>query len=658
VVNYLSYKDVGQGTSTVLKTMQVSPGIRKDLTLYQAEGGWIDSNLIRFRDGRAQSIGGWSSEILSYGNKTNGQFTGVSRNILAWVALDSSKWLAVGGSTKLELASDGQIFDITPTIQQVTITGMGTVQGSSIVTLIYDNHGLTVGDFIQVVSQNVEFENISLSGGYGILTVPDNNTFTFDSGQIAYSTSMNMFSSDFGEAFDHGTNIGSSFNDDFSNAFGGENVVLVINFLIPTGSVSNGNLNGYGGGPYGETNGYNLPTAGVGGLNLQKWSLDNWGEDLIACPAGDTLYYWTKANGVSVSAQPIANAPAQVGFMMVAEPARFLCAFGCNTAATGIYDPLNIRWATEETTTDWEINQYNTAGEYRIPTGNKIVAVCQTQQEIFVMTDTAVYSMVFLGANDPTNSIFQFTLIGTNISCASPTGVVTLNGAVYWMGLDNFYTYNGAVVNIVPNTIARFLFQQGGEGQYNFSQKEKIFCGLNKEFNEIWWLYPRFDEEECGHYVKYQFLDQVWDVGTIDRTVWLDKGVFEYPYAISATTNPGQLYSQENGLTADGQALPAYITTAYFDIDDGENLTFCDRMVPDIDLQPNQPVQVTIYSKKFPYPVTENTVKGPFNFDNTDNFISMRVRGRQVAVQFAAVSTGSSFALGKIRLAYAIDGER
>jgi len=659
MVNYLSYKDVGQGTSTVLKTMAVAPGIRKDLTLYQAEGGWIDSNLIRFRDGRAQTIGGWASETVEQAlNPSNALFTGVSRSILAWVALDSSQWLAVGGNAKLEIMNNGLIYDITPSRQQVTITGMGTVQGSTIVTLIEDNHDLVIGDYIFVVSQNLEFEGILLSGSYEVLTVPDNNTFTIDSRQTAISTSLNMFSSDFGTSYDHGTNIGSSFNADFNNDFGGENVILVINFLVPTGAVSNGNLTGYGGGPYGEPNGYNEPTAGTGGVNLRKWSMDNWGEDLIACPAGNTLYYWTKANGANVAAQPILNAPAQVGFVLVAEPARFLCAFGCNTLATGIYDPLNIRWAAEETTTDWEINQFNTAGEYRIPTGNKIVAVCQTSQEIFVLTDTAVYSMVFLGANDPTNAIFQFTLIGTNVSCASPTGVATLNGAVYWMGLDNFYTYNGAVVNIVPNTLSRFLFQQGGEGQYNFAQKEKIYCGLNKEFNEIWWFYPRFDEDECGHYVKVNFLDQVWDVGAIDRTVWLDKGVFQYPYSIAATANPGQLYSQENGLTADGASLPAYITSAYFDIDDGENLTFCDRMVPDIDLQPNQPVQVTIYSKKFPYPVTENTVKGPFNFDNTDNFISMRVRGRQIAVQFAAVSTGSSFALGKIRLAYAIDGER
>ena len=664
MVSYLSYKDVGKDTNTVLKNVQMAPGIRKDWTKYQAEGGWVDGNRIRFRDGRAETIGGWVSEsVQQYYNASNSLFTGVARAIIAWAALDSTKYLAVGTNAKVEILADGQIYDVTPARSgsPITFTHFDTIQYSSIVTFTYPAHGLVVGDYIAVVSQNESFQGILLKGGYKVLTVPTQNTFTIDAVTLATSTTQTQFNSDFNVDFDHGISLPSAFSSAFNSDFGGTPLSLVVNFLIPTGYVDNGNMTGFGGGTYGTPglngNGYGLPRAGIGGVNLQKWSFDNWGEDLIANPAGGTMYHWVKANGLTTVLQPISGAPANVNFTLVAEPARFLIAFGCNVEATGVFDPLNIRWATEETLTDWTITQYNTAGEYRLPSGNKIVGAIQTSHEIFVFTDTAVYGMTLIGDNDPTNSIFEFTLQGTNISCISPTCMMTLNGAVFWMGLDNFYMYNGQVT-ILPSTIGRYIFHQEGEGRYNVVQKEKVFCGINKEFDEIWWLYPRYDESECSHYVKLNYRDlanPVWDIGELDRTVWIDKGIYSYPQAVSAE---GVLYSHENGLTDDGQPTNAYITSAYFDIDDGENLTFIDRIVPDITMEPNVAVQIMVWTKKFPMPENEFIEKGPYNFDSTDNKISLRARGRQVAIEFKAAATGSSFALGQIRVASEIDGER
>ncbi len=440
MVNYLSYKDVGQETSTELKTVPMLPGVRKDFTKYQAEGSWIDSDKIRFRDGRAEKIGGWVSEtVQQYLNASNKLFTGVARGILSWAALDSSQYLAVGTNAKLEILSYGQIFDVTPVRQTVTFHTFGTTQGSSIITFINSNHGLVAGDYITAVSQNEAVFGILLSGGYRVLSAPTTDTFTIDSGQIATSTTQLQFSQAFSDDFDHYIAVRAQFSNDFSSAFsksgysqaafstdfnadfGSVQLTLVVNYLIPSGSVDNADETGYGGGTWNTPGlgglGYGAPRAGSGGIELRKWSLDNWGEDLIACPSKGTIYHWVKANGLTTTLQPLAGAPAEVNFTLVAEPARFIVAFGCNVEATGIYDPLNIRWATEETLTDWIPDQYNTAGEYRLPSGNKIVGAIQTSQEVFVFTDTAVYSMVFLGANDPTNSVFQFTLLGTKWRC-------------------------------------------------------------------------------------------------------------------------------------------------------------------------------------------------------------------------------------------------
>ncbi len=684
MVNYISYKDVGQGTNTVLKTVSMQPGIRKDLTRYQAEGGWIDSDKIRFRNGRAEKIGGWVSEVVQQvDNEDNNNFTGVSRNMLAWAALDSSQYLAVGGSSKIEILSSGQIYDVTPIrTSGVTVHAFGTVQGSDVVTVTVAGHGLAVGDWIVVTAQNEPYNGIMLYNTpfqYLVQSVPDGNTFTiialqfadtserdfskdFSSAfnndeQDATTTTLNEFSGAFSSAFAHNQQA-RAFSSDFNNDFGGGTLTVTMNFLLPSGSIDNGNLTGYGGGTWNTPGlnggGYGLPRNGVGGVNLRKWALDNWGQDLLANPSGGTIYQWVKANGLTTVAQPISNAPANVNFMLVAEPSRFLVAFGCNVVSGGVFDPLNIRWATEETLTDWTPTQFNTAGEFRIPTGNAIIGAIQTSHEIFIFTDVSVYSMTFLGANDPTNSIFQFTLLGTNISTVSPTSFMTLNGAVYWMGLDNFYMYNG-IVSIIPNTIARYIFAQDGEGRYNVAQKEKIFTGINKEFNEIWWFYPRFYENEVSHYVKFNYLENVWDVGSMDRTVWLDKGIFPNPLAISAD---GTLFSHENGFDDDSQPLEAFITSAYFDIDDGEQLTFVDKIIPDLTLQPNRAIEITVFTKKYPNPSAEITTKGPYNFDDTGSKINLRARGRQIALDFRAIATGASFALGKIRIASEIDGER
>ncbi len=335
---------------------------------------------------------------------------------------------------------------------------------------------------------------------------------------------------------------------------------------------------------------------------------------------------------------------------MVAQPTRIVIAFGTNVFASGDFDPLIIRWTTQEALTDWEITSSNTAGEFRLPGGNTIIAAVQTRGEILVFTDTDVYSMTYIGDND----VFQFQNLGTNVSTISSHSIIDVNGTIMWMGKDAFYYYNG-IVNVLPNTLNKYLFAQAGEGRINQDQKEKTYCAIIKEFNELIWLYPRYDETECGHYAKYNFLENVWDYGSIDRTVWLDRGTFEKPYAIS---NSGVLYAHEEGYDDDGKPLNAFIRTAWFDIGDGTDMLFVNKIIPDIKLAEGKNVEVLVETKRYPHPQSDIETKGPFFFEDGDDKISLRSRGRQMALQFETNSNGCFFEIGKMRIGIQPDGGR
>jgi len=628
------------------------PGITKDVSTYMAEGGWVDCDKIRFRASRPEKLGGWVGEIVSqYTNEDNQLFTGVARAITSWTDLNSKKYFAVGSHQKVELFFEGQIYDITPSRGEVTLTDALTLTEGSSEALITDvAHGALEGDWIFVVSQEHPVYGVTLSGAYQIVDVVDDNSYTINIG-------LSGFSSAFSSAFGSGA-VSSSlipWSSAFSSAFGGnESGEMVIRYYLQNGAQSNGNLTGWSGGTWdtpGEADGgYGMPRAGVGGLNLRQWSFDNWGEDLIACMREGKLYQWDATDGPTVELQEISGAPEQNLFVLVSQPSRHLISFGCNLSGSGIFDPLTIRWAEQESLTDWTITSTNSAGEYRLPKGNSIVGAVQTRSEIVVFTETDVYSMRYVGGND----IFEFTPMGTNISVASSHSFIDLNGTIYWMGIDNFYVYDG-VVRILPSTLDKFIFHQEGEGLLDLSQKEKTYCGINKEYNELWWLYQKEDTDEIGNYIKLNFEEGVWDFGTINRTVWLDKGTFTKPYAIDSN---GKLFIHEVGKDDDSRPMEAFITTAYFDIDDGDQLVFLDKIVPDVRLAANRNIEITVYTKKYPHPNADIVTKGPYYFGDTSGKVSARARGRQVAVKFKASATGADFEIGKMRVSFQEDGGR
>lgn len=643
----------------------MKPGIIANLTKYEAEGGFIDGNCIRFRAARAEKIGGWVRESIrnSYGatgsfssafssdfslvpviaatgafssafstefniGQNLNTFTGVARAMKAWQDLDSRKYLAVAGNDKVELLYQGIIYDLTPIdTTETVINGLSTTINSYSVNVNMVAHNRIAGDYINMpVSATVG--GVVLYGGYQIITVVDSSNFTINASSQASSTTT-----------------------------GGGTVS--IEMLLANGSQDNAANYGWGGGTWNTPGqgglGWNVPRIPSGiSINMRQWSLDNWGQDLLAQLAGGNLYQWVDDPTLNTRLETVTNAPTESNFMLVAQPSRQVVVFGTQTLVDGTYDPLNIRWSDSEDNTDWTPTLSNQAGEFRIPTGDYIVCAVQTKGEILVFTNSSVYAMIYVGNNNGLQEIFQFVPLATNISIMGPHSVIDVNGVVYWMGVDNFYMYNG-VVQVLPTTLDRYVFSQFGLGQANLEQKEKCYVGMNAQFNEIWWFYPVSTETENGHYIKYNWLENVMDYGDIARTTWVDKSIFSKPYAMDPS---GRLYIHEQGVDADGQAMDSFITTAYFDIDDGDDILFINKFVPDILLPNGGSIQITLLFKDYPHPNANVVTKGPYNFSDANGKLSVRGRGRQMAIQFSCNTSGGAFELGKMRITYQTDGER
>jgi len=613
-------------SSKQLKAVDFKAGVHRNTTEYNSEGFWVESEKIRFRNSRVEKQGGFVSEGLTdsvTGLSTT--FDGTPRKMMAWNNLSGINFLLSTSEKKLEIVRSNVKYDVTPLRITPSLTDpITTVDTESEVTITHTSHGLNLNDIINVTSQAAAVNGITLEGEYVVIEVVDGDNYIIDSGTVATGSTS------------------------------GDGGAVEIDYLIGVGSTDNGGLTGWSGGSWGTLGagggGWGRPRVSTTGRSLRLWSTATWGEDALACQRNGGLYHWDATNGENTRFQVLANSPSQNLFMLVSQPSRHLIAFGSEVAATEVFDPLIIRWAEQETLTGWDIESTNSAGEYRLASGNFIVGAVQTRSEILVFTDTDVYSMRYIGGND----VFQFTPLGTNVSAISQNSIIDINGIVYWVGYDSIYMYDG-VVKELPMSLSRYLFDQDGDGRINQAQKEKTFVAVNKEFNEIFIFYPRYDSNEVSHYVKYNYAEGVSDYGTYNRTAWIDRGVFNRPYA---TTSAGKLFIQEEGKDADGAPLLAYIRSSYFDIGDGQEMVFIDRLIPDLTLPTNRNISVTIFYKRYPQPQAQSYSKGPFFVDDSVEKVSCRVRGRQFSIEYRSNASGSDFALGKTRLSMQLDGGR
>ena len=619
-----------------LKKLDLRPGVNRERTRYANENGWYECDKIRFRQKLPEKIGGWTRISAN-------TFQGVCRSLWAWVTLAGSQLVGVGTHLKFYIEQGGVYSDITPI--RATTTNAATFSasnGSTTITVTDSSHGAIVGDFVtfsSAVSLGGVITATILNAEHQIVSVTNSNTYTF-------TASIAANSSDSG-------NGGSATDAAYQINTGPETVVP---------------LTGWSAGNWGEST---WGIGGTGSVELRLWSQSNFGEDLVFGPRGGPLYYWDATNGTSTRGVLLSglggasDVPTKQNFILVSDISRFILCFGANTISTSVQDPMLIRWSDQESAVDWTPTSTNQAGSIRLSRGTEIVTAIPTRQAITAWTDSAVYSLQYLGGQ----AVWGVQVVGENTSIASPNAVIYANGVAYWMGKDKFYMYDGTVKPLVCDLL-RYVFSD-----YNTIQINQVFAGTNEEHHEIWWFYCSGDSSTVDRYVIYNYQDKIWYYGNLARTAWLDSGMRNFPLAATYTPN---LVNHEEGIddnqTATTAAISAFITSAEFDLDDGHQFNFIWRVMPDITFDGSTADSPSATMTLFPLKNSGSGYNSPASVGGDDNGaitrsatvpvekyteqINTRVRGRQLSVKVASSTSGVQWQLGTPRIDMRPDGRR
>jgi len=632
------------------------PGINRDTTNYSNEGGWWDCDKIRFFSGFPQKIGGWVEA-------TSERFIGTARQVKNYITSYNDNFLAIGTNVKLYLEVGGYFYDITPLRTTLTTPDtdncIDTSNGSTTVNINVTAHGCFTGDYVTIsgVTGTVGGIPDAEINAEHVVTKVDDNNFTITVTTAATSTVSN-----------------------------GGGTAIDIECQIHPGYASTTLGYGWGTGAWGGSFGWGLASPVPIDLPQQDWFMDNFDNDLIAnirivttntgIPIGGPIYIWergttlnpTTALGTRAvllsSISGAADVPESAYQILVSQNDKHLLAFGCQPygGSSGDYDPLLIRWATQDEPQKWEPLATNSAGFIRVSKGSKIVRAIATRQEIVVLTDASVYSLQFTGTTD----VFSLQELSGNTSVMSPRSVTSVANTVFWMGQDKFYMYDGRVQPL-PTTLREYVFKD-----INFSQADQVICGTNEGFNEIWWFYPSLNSTWNDRYVVFNYLDQVWHYGTMERTAWMDTPLRTVPVAVTTGENDqlnGILYNHETGIDAAGAPMESFIQSADFDIGDGEKFMLTRRILPDInfnqsDLSGTTPqVNITVRPRNFPGSQYQNDPSDTQNVIETSadiytNQIFVRARARQMAVKISSDQLGTQWQLGTLRLDAQPDGKR
>ena len=614
-----------------LQKLQFRPGVIRDVTGYTNEGGWRDSNLIRFRLGFPQSIGGWTRYA------PHDSFLGTCRSMLNWVTLNSSNLLAFGTNLKYYVEEGGVNNDITPLRSTVTLNNPFTATTGSSIIAVYDvAHGAVDGDF-------VTFSGASSLGGNMTATVL-NKEF-----EITYVD------------LDNYTITVSATANSSDTGHGGAGVVAA--YQINTGLNTQIGGNGWGAGTWGR-GGWGSGATVSTGNTLRLWAQDNYGEDLIFNVRNGGVYYWNGAGtsfprGVTLaSLSTDSETPTLALQVIVSDRDRHVIALGANYGGSTAQDPLIIRFSAQEDPFTWTSLPTNTAGDLRLGSGSRIVRGVETKREIVIFTDIAAYSLQFVGPP----YTFGITQIAAGINVNGYNSFATVDDTIYWMGTSNFYVYAGQTQPLTC-PLQDYIFDN-----YNSAQSDKVFAAVTAEYSEITWFYPSANSEENDLYVTYNFADKVWSHGAMARTCWIDSGIRPYPLAASTDQ---YMYYQEFG-TDDGSTQPptplnAYVESAPVDIGDGDKFSFVRRLIPDVSFfnATNSPT-VDFILKTQNYPGSNyqsgsdsavvRTSKVPV--DQYTQVCDIRLRGRSVILRVESNKVGTRWSLGSPRIETQVDGKR
>ena len=613
-----------------LQKLQFRPGIVRDVTAYTNESGYFDCNLVRFRLGFPETMGGW-------GKYSNSTYLGSVRSLLNWVTLDGSNLLALGTNLKYYVEEGGTFFDITPIRKTVTAaSAFAATNGLSTIVVTDTGHGCVNNDFVTFSGA------VSLGGNVTAAVLNKEYQITYIN-ENSYRITVAVVAT--------GSDSGN----------GGASTVA--QYQINTGLDTQVGGTGWGAGTWGR-GGWGSATSVSVGNSLRQWAQDNYGEDLILNVRNGGVYYWYGAGGNATRAVTLASlstdtsTPDLATQVIVSDRDRHVIAFGANMGSTGAQDPLSIRFSASEDPFTWYPAATNTAGDLRIGSGTKIVRAVETKREIVVFTDIAVYSMQYLGPP----YTFGIQQLAANTTINGFNSAIAVDDAVFWMGNNNFYAYAGQTTPI-PCPVQSYVFND-----FNVAQCEKVYAFLSAQFNEVNWLYPSAESEENDRYVTYNYVDKVWTFGVLSRTAWLDDGVRTYP--IAAATD-GYLYNHEYG-TDDGSTNPAspisaYIETSPFDIGEGDKFSFVRRIIPDLKFfNSTDSPQASLVLKTQNYNGSSYASGSTSSVAHTSsvpidlytNVANVRVRGRSLIFRIESNKVGTRWGLGSPRIELRTDGGR
>tara|TARA_R100001443_G_scaffold60626_1_gene70951 strand:+ start:10152 stop:11999 length:1848 start_codon:yes stop_codon:yes gene_type:complete len=613
-----------------LRKVKFAPGVNKEGTDYTADQGWVDSDKIRFRQGNPEKIGGWQKYLLD-------SFEGVCRSLHAWSTLSSVKHIGVGTNLKFYITEGNAYKDVTP-LRVTTSAGDVTFSasnGSSTLTVTDSGHGAVVNDFVTfsgAASLGGLIIASALNQEYQIASVADANTYTV----TAKDTSGNTLTAN---ASDSGNGGGS----------------VVGAYQINTGLNAYVASQGWGAGGWGF-GAFGSSTAISSGNQLRLFSQDNFGEDLIFNVRGGGIFYSDVSAGLTNRAVNItalsgaSDAPTVALQIMVSDTDQHVIAFGCNAIGSSTIDPLFVRFSTQESARDWTPTATNTAGGIRINSGSLIVGAVQSRQEIIVFTDRSVHSMRFVGGA----FVFELSLISTDVSMISPNAGIDVGGQVYFMDEGGFYVYNGSVQTL-PCSVKNHVFSN-----LNKSQAYKVFAAENSAYSEVTWFYPvGTGNTEITNYVTYDYAENLWSIGTLERGAWNDYGSGTAPLAASVITssNENYLYEHETGHDDDGSAMTAFIESGDLEINDGESFMFVNRIIPDFTFSGADPeVNLTLKGRNYPLETTTTLSSATVNQSTTESHV--RARARHPVLRIESSGTGYGWRLGTLRFQIRQDGRR
>ena len=614
------------------------PGINKEGTNYSNEGGWCDADKVRFRKGRPEKIGGWEK------NSTN-SFIGTCRKIHVYRAADQALYNLLGTHKKLYVQEGTTFNDITP-IRLTTSAGDPTFakvgNDDATITVTESGHGAVQGDFVTFTNAASLGGNITaavLNQEYEIATIVDTNNFTI-------------------EAKDTDGNEVTANSSDSGN--GGSSTVAA--YQINTGLDFYVAGSGWGAGTWGGVE-FGRPLALSLTNQLRLWSIDNFGDDTIACARGGPLFYWDESSGVTTRAVAASsragasNVPEAAFQVMLSDVDRHVIAFGCNPIGSSSIDPLLVRFSTSESAVDWTPSATNSAGGVQLSSGSTIIGALKTRQEILIWTDVGIVSMRFVGSP----FIFSFNEVATGMSMASPNAAATAGNVVYFMDNGAFYQYSGSAQRL-PCSVLDHVFSD-----FNQEQIFKVFAAANPNHNEIIWFYPSANSSEVDRYVIYNYLEQSWSIGTTSdgftRTAWNPAYILNNPIAASKldTTNNNYLFNHEFGHSADGSSFTAFIESSDFDLDpDGERFMFVSKLIPDLEYRGSSDTGNTVkfIIKGRDYPLQDLSTLETINVTPNSTFVNTRSRSRQSAIRIEDTSDNFSWRLGDLRLDLRRDGKR